>query len=72
MHGLSQDIVRMGNQIARQFRHLPEDEAVTAVANHLRNFWAPQMRSGLVKLVDEGDVNLEPILVGAAEVLRTN
>jgi hypothetical protein len=30
------------------------------------------MRSGLVKLVDEGDVNLEPILVGAAEVLRTN
>jgi formate dehydrogenase subunit delta len=70
MHGLAEDIVRMGNQIARQFAHLSEDEAVTAVANHLRNFWAPQMRAGLVDIVDEGDEVLEPVLAEAAELLR--
>ena len=37
----------MGNDIARQFAHLPEGEAVERVAAHVRSFWTPQMRANL-------------------------
>jgi formate dehydrogenase subunit delta len=57
--------VRMGNQIAQQFAHLPAPDAAAAVARHIENFWDPRMRRTIEALVAEGDDSLDPILVDA-------
>jgi formate dehydrogenase subunit delta len=57
---------RMGNDIARQFAHLPPGEAAEAIARHIESFWDPRMRRGLEALVAEGDDSLDPLLVDAA------
>ena len=57
---------RMGNDIARQFAHLPAPEAAAAIARHIENFWTPSMRRTLESLVAEGEDDLDPLLVDAA------
>lgn len=57
---------RMGNDIARQFGHLPEDQAVERIATHVRTFWTPSMRARLGALVAEGSSDLDPLLAAAA------
>jgi hypothetical protein len=57
---------RMGNDIARQFAHLPAPEAAAAIARHSENFWTPSMRRTLESLVAEGEDDLDPLLVDAA------
>ena len=56
----------MGNDIARQFAHLPQAEAAAAIARHIENFWTPAMRTRLESLVAEADDDLDPLLVDAA------
>jgi formate dehydrogenase subunit delta len=62
--------VRLANDVAAQFRHLPPDAGAAAVANHLRMFWAPSMRAQLFALVDSGAAGLDPLAVAAAGLLR--
>jgi formate dehydrogenase subunit delta len=57
---------RMGNDIARQFAHLPPAEAAETIARHIETFWDPRMRRGLEALVAEGDDSLDPLVVDAA------
>jgi formate dehydrogenase subunit delta len=57
---------RMGNDIARQFAHLPPTEAAEVIARHIETFWDPRMRRELEALVAEGDDSLDPLLVDAA------
>ena len=57
---------RMGNDIARQFAHLPAAQAAEAVARHIETFWDPRMRRTLEALAAAHDDSLDPILVGAA------
>jgi formate dehydrogenase subunit delta len=56
----------MGNDIARQFGHLPPAEAAEAVARHIERFWDPRMRRTLEALVAAHDESLDPVLVDAA------
>jgi formate dehydrogenase subunit delta len=56
----------MGNDIARQFAHLPYDKATVAIAAHLRTFWEPRMREALRDAVTAGDDDLDPLLRDAA------
>ncbi|WP_198950836.1 formate dehydrogenase subunit delta [Kineosporia sp. A_224] len=58
------------NDVARHFRHLPHDEAVAGVVQHIRSFWEPRMRDQLLAAVDAGDDGLDPLAVEAAEALR--
>ncbi|GAA2713062.1 formate dehydrogenase subunit delta [Micromonospora olivasterospora] len=58
--------VRMANDISRQFRHRPQEEAVTAVADHIRRFWPPRLRAALLAHIDQGGDGLDPIAVAAA------
>jgi formate dehydrogenase subunit delta len=58
--------VRMGNDIARQFAHLPHDRATAAIATHLRTFWDPRMRDALRGAVAAGDSDVDPLLRDAA------
>lgn len=57
---------RLGNDIALQFGHLPQDEAVAAIAAHIGSFWDPRMKRALAALVATGDDSLDQLLVGAA------
>ena len=61
---------RLGNDIARQFAHLPEDEAVDGIVRHIETFWDPRMRHNLRALAAAGDDTLDPLLVLAVERLR--
>jgi formate dehydrogenase subunit delta len=56
----------MGNDIARQFAHLPGPEAAQAVARHIETFWDPSMRRNLEALAAAQDDSLDPLLVDAA------
>jgi len=58
--------VRMANDIAAQFAHLPPEAAASAVAAHLRTFWDPRMRDQLVEHVAGGGAGLDPLVVRAA------
>ena len=63
---------RMGNDIARQFAHLPAAEAVEAIARHIETFWDPRMRRTLQALAAAHDDSLDPLLVDAAGRLATD
>jgi formate dehydrogenase subunit delta len=63
---------RMGNDIARQFAHLPTAEAAEAVARHIERFWDPRMRRNLEALAASHDDSLDPLLVDAAGRLATH
>ncbi|MGI5472434.1 formate dehydrogenase subunit delta [Streptomyces sp. CA-132043] len=60
---------RMANDIARAFRHLPEDRAAEAVAGHIHRFWDPRMRTRLSRFVDEGTEGLAPEVIAAVSLL---
>jgi formate dehydrogenase subunit delta len=57
---------RMGNDIARQFAHLPASEAAAVIAEHIEKFWDPRMRRNLEALVAAQDDSLDPVVVDAA------
>ena len=63
---------RMGNDIARQFAHLPPSEAAEAVARHIETFWDPRMRRALEALAAAHDESLDPLLVDAVGRLATH
>ena len=59
-------VVRMANDIARQFAHLGEQHATTAVADHVVAFWDPRMRAALREVVAAGGAGLDPLALAAA------
>ena len=62
----------MGNDIARQFAHLPAAAAAEAVARHIETFWDPSMRRNLEALAATQDDSLDPLLVDAAGRLASH
>ncbi len=63
-------LVRMANQIARQFSHEPHDRAVTTVAGHLLSFWEPDMRADLTEAIERGTITVDQVVVDAVTALR--
>jgi formate dehydrogenase subunit delta len=62
--------IRLANDIAAQFRHLPQEQGAKEVARHITSFWDPRMRTRLLECVAEGSDGLDPLVVGAAGLLR--
>lgn len=62
--------VRLANEIAIQFTHIPEDSAASHIANHMRQFWEARMLAALLAYIDEGGAELDPLAARAAEQLR--
>lgn len=62
-----QNLIHMANQIGSFFEAMPEqDEALKGIANHLKNFWEPRMRSQLLEYVDtENGKGINPIVLSA-------
>lgn len=64
------DLVRMANQIGRNFVGCGDDESVNAVRNHLRMFWTPGMRRALTVVSMDRRDDLLPVVVRALESLK--
>lgn len=62
-------LVMMVNQIAQAFAHQGESRAAAAVADHLRRFWNPRMRSAIRAHVAEGGTDLLPAARAGIELL---
>lgn len=62
-------LARMANDIARNLAALGE-VAPVAVADHLRQFWTPRMRTELLAMVDAGGEGLERLVIEASSHLR--
>jgi hypothetical protein len=60
-------LVRMANQIARQFAAETSDDraAAAATATHLDKFWEHDMRVDLARAVDAGTVTVHPVVSSA-------
>jgi formate dehydrogenase subunit delta len=61
--------IRLAGDIAVQFHHRPADEAATAIAAHVRQFWDPRMRRALLAEIDAG-AETDSLVVAAAAQLR--
>ena len=64
--------VRLANEIAIQFTHVPADRAAEQIAAHMRTFWDPRMLADLLSRVDAGTTDLDPLALAAAERLRAS
>lgn len=62
-------VIRMGNDIARQFAHRPPETAAEDVATHLRKFWTVLMRRELMDYIRANDARLDPVLTAAGRSL---
>jgi formate dehydrogenase subunit delta len=59
-------LVRMANQIATFFAHEGPERGAESVADHLKKFWDPRMRTELAAAVAEGRAaGLDPIALAA-------
>ncbi len=63
------DLVRMLDQIARNFSHHPADQAAGEVAQHLKSFWSPRMLSDLQQGVARGE-QIHPVARDALGLLE--
>ncbi|ABE37859.1 formate dehydrogenase subunit delta [Rhodopseudomonas pseudopalustris] len=64
-------LVYMANQIGTFFRSQGADRAVPGIAEHLRKFWDPRMRTAIVAHLDAGGEGLAPDVRAAVEALKT-
>jgi formate dehydrogenase subunit delta len=59
------NLIEMANRIGEFFDSMPDrEEAVDSVADHIRRFWEPRMRSALLAALDDRQAcdSMEPIL----------
>jgi formate dehydrogenase subunit delta len=57
-----QRLVAMANDIAAFFAVEPDPEsAADQVANHLKKFWEPRMRTEIRRFLDSGGTGLSPL-----------
>jgi len=63
-------LVHMANQIADFFAAYPRDEAVAGVADHLKKFWDPRMRTALIAHARSGGAGLRDLVAAAIPKLE--
>ena len=65
-------LVRMANQISRQWSADPTADAVAATAKHLETFWEHDMRVDLARAVESGSVTVDDVVVQAVQRLTVH
>jgi formate dehydrogenase subunit delta len=60
-------LVHLANQIGKFFAHQPKDEAVASIADHLRKFWDPRMRTQMLTHLSQGGEGLDQLPKSAFE-----
>jgi formate dehydrogenase subunit delta len=61
--------IRLANEIAAQFQRHDPAAASQEIANHIRTFWDPRMRSKLIADAGAPGSGLDPLAVAAAALL---
>jgi formate dehydrogenase subunit delta len=70
-HAGTDNLARMANQIGSFFEAMPDrSEAMENAARHIRSFWAPPMRQGLLQRIDSAQT--ESLSGFIAEAVRTH
>ena len=64
-------LIYMANQIGKFFQSQGPDKRVPGIAEHIRKFWDPRMRSAILTHLDEGGTGLDPDVRKAVEALKT-
>jgi len=67
------NLIVMANRIGDFFAAQPDrDEALAGIAEHIRKFWVPRMRSEILAVLDAGGATgLDEIVVAALTTHRT-
>jgi formate dehydrogenase subunit delta len=63
-------LIYMANQIGKFFHSQGHDKAVPGIAEHIRKFWDPRMRSAIFAHLDAGGAGLDPDVRDAVEALK--
>jgi formate dehydrogenase subunit delta len=63
-------LIYMANQIGKFFHNQGRDKAVPAIAEHIRKFWDPRMRTAILAHLDAGGSGLDPQVRDAVAALR--
>jgi len=63
-------LIYMANQIGKFFRTQGPGKVVPGVADHIRKFWDPRMRTAILAHLDAGGAGLEPDVRDAIAALR--
>jgi formate dehydrogenase subunit delta len=62
-------LVYMANQIGKFFANQGEEKAVPAIADHIRRFWEPRMRTVILAHLAAGGAGLDPFVAKALSTL---
>ena len=63
-------LIYMADQIGKFFQSQGNDKAVAGIAEHIRKFWDPRMRSAILAHLDAGGAGLDPNVRDAITALR--
>jgi formate dehydrogenase subunit delta len=63
-------LVYMANQIGKFFATQGEEKAVVGIADHIRKFWEPRMRTAILAYHETGGAGLNPLVNKAVASLN--
>jgi len=63
-------LIYMANQIGKFFQSQGHDQAVPAIAEHIKKFWDPRMRKAILAHLSAGGTGLDPNVCDAVETLK--
>jgi formate dehydrogenase subunit delta len=63
-------LILMANQIGKFFQSQGHGKAVPGIADHIKKFWDPRMRSAILAHLDSGGAGLDPDVLKAIEALK--
>lgn len=63
-------LVYMANQIGKFFMSQGAGKAVPGIAEHIKKFWDPRMRSAILAHLEAGGAGLDPEVKDAVMTLR--
>ena len=62
-------LVMMANQIGKFFAAQNSTDRPALVADHIRKFWDPRMRKGILAHLEAGGAGLDPLVLEALKKL---
>ncbi len=63
-------LIYMANQIGKFFNSQGHDKAVPGIAEHIRKFWDPRMRTAILTHLDQGGEGLDSSVRDALATLK--
>jgi formate dehydrogenase subunit delta len=69
MNETAHSVIRMANQIARNFEILGKEAAVAATQDHIASFWDRRMKAAAYGLLPSADAGFSPLAREALERL---